>query len=322
MKENKNFKLKSICHSEEALATEESFNRFFAFAQNDGESGRSMVEMLGVLAVIGVLSVAGIAGYSIAMRSYRTNEIINAASMLYVLASTQNAGNGPTNNVAYTDFGKSNPSGVSTLQYNKDEKTITMTFTYTDDCTTAKNKLGDKASGDCPTLTVTLENTTGEGTSCTLTADDCASGALTPEGCACAPATNNENCSKYDVNECGFGYYCDIEYNNEAFSGHCVQIQNTNQKYLEDDMNWWTAYSFCKGLGSNMVTHATAGCESDNSMTGCADTPWKYWFNECYRAEASVYINEPCNGHNVAAGVMHGDEYSSLENKDYHVLCE
>ena len=46
------------------------------------ESGRSMVEMLGVLAIIGVLSVGGIAGYTMAMRSYQANEILQAASML------------------------------------------------------------------------------------------------------------------------------------------------------------------------------------------------------------------------------------------------
>ena len=120
------------------------------------ESGRSMVEMLGVLAIIGVLSVAGIAGYTTAMRSYRTNEIVNAVSMLHVMATAQNAGNGPNANVAYTAVGGSNPSGVSTLEYNANNKNITITFTDTNDCTMALSKLGDKASGTCPTLTVTL----------------------------------------------------------------------------------------------------------------------------------------------------------------------
>ena len=125
------------------------------------EQGRSMVEMLGVLAVIGVLSVAGIAGYSIAMRSYRTNEIVNTASMFYIMAMAQNAGNGPTANVGYTDVGgNANPSGVSTLQYNKDDKSITITFTDTNDCTMALNKLGNKASGTCPTLIVNFGETT------------------------------------------------------------------------------------------------------------------------------------------------------------------
>jgi type II secretory pathway pseudopilin PulG len=46
------------------------------------ESGRSMIEMLGVLAIIGVLSVGGIAGYSKAMSKYRTNKMIDQATML------------------------------------------------------------------------------------------------------------------------------------------------------------------------------------------------------------------------------------------------
>ena len=44
------------------------------------ELGRSMVEMLGVLAIIGVLSIGGITGYSIAMRKYQANQVIDAAN--------------------------------------------------------------------------------------------------------------------------------------------------------------------------------------------------------------------------------------------------
>ena len=58
------------------------------------ESGRSMVEMLGVLALIGVLSVAGIYGYTIAMRKYRANEIVQTASMLAIVAHSTDQGRG------------------------------------------------------------------------------------------------------------------------------------------------------------------------------------------------------------------------------------
>ena len=58
------------------------------------ESGRSMVEMLGVLAIIGVLSVGGVMGYSMAMRKYRANEIVQMASMLIALAGSSNSGEG------------------------------------------------------------------------------------------------------------------------------------------------------------------------------------------------------------------------------------
>ena len=60
----------------------------------NNETGRSMVEMLGVLAIIGVLSVGGIAGYTMAMRKYKANEILNTASMLSMLARSADGGVG------------------------------------------------------------------------------------------------------------------------------------------------------------------------------------------------------------------------------------
>ena len=58
------------------------------------ENGRSMIEMLGVLAIIGVLSVGGIYGYTTAMRKYRANEIVQAASMLASRAHSASGGEG------------------------------------------------------------------------------------------------------------------------------------------------------------------------------------------------------------------------------------
>ena len=58
------------------------------------ENGRTMIEMLGVQAIIGVLSVGGISGYTVAMRKYKANEIIQTASMLATIAQSANAGAG------------------------------------------------------------------------------------------------------------------------------------------------------------------------------------------------------------------------------------
>ena len=41
------------------------------------QTGRSMIEMLGVLAIIGVLSIGAISGYKMAIRKYRTNELLH-----------------------------------------------------------------------------------------------------------------------------------------------------------------------------------------------------------------------------------------------------
>jgi len=76
--------------------------------KNTNESGRSMVEMLGVLAIIGVLSIGGIAGYTLAMNRYRANEILNAAALVSIAATSANGGVGDTANLA-------NLGGVGTM---------------------------------------------------------------------------------------------------------------------------------------------------------------------------------------------------------------
>ena len=52
------------------------------------QSGRSMIEMLGVLAIVGVLSAGGIAGYSMAMQSYKTNELIEKMHVIQTRVRT------------------------------------------------------------------------------------------------------------------------------------------------------------------------------------------------------------------------------------------
>ena len=192
------------------------------------QSGRSMVEMLGVLAVIGVLSVAGIAGYSIAMRSYRTNEIVNAASMFYVLAMAQNAGNGPsgTSAVNYGSVGGTDPSGA-TLAYNPTDKKITITFDDPKDCTMALNKLGDKATANtCSTspytLTVTLGDVSTSTTPETPTPE-------TPTETRPEPKNCRQQGGDLTVCECEGDYYYYAYYATDPslpdFEGTCVKIE-------------------------------------------------------------------------------------------------
>ena len=111
----------------------------------NNENGRSMVEMLGVLAIIGVLSVAGIAGYSMAMRKYRANEIVNVASQLVVLAQAQDAGNGGiacTKGVAAASCKVGTTTGVVTDL--PDPSGLTLTA----DCTGTKCKVTSSDSTD------------------------------------------------------------------------------------------------------------------------------------------------------------------------------
>jgi len=109
----------------------------------NNENGRSMVEMLGVLAIIGVLSVAGIAGYSMAMKKYRANEILNVASQAIVLAQTYNQGNGIAENtdVSYDTLGMTSaslPTYVTALKVRRSGDAYTVKVTDTSDsCSTA-----------------------------------------------------------------------------------------------------------------------------------------------------------------------------------------
>ena len=78
------------------------------------ENGRSMIEMLGVLAIIGVLSVGGIYGYTVAMRKYKANEIVQTASMLATMAHAADAGEGKC--VLLSNSGlEQTPGGVQDL---------------------------------------------------------------------------------------------------------------------------------------------------------------------------------------------------------------
>lgn len=91
------------------------------------------------------------------MRSHRANEIVNACSLLYVVANTKNE----SGDIEYQTVLGTRPTGVSELKYNNG--TITANITDAAVCTEVKNKLGDKATGECSALTVTLGETTSHG---------------------------------------------------------------------------------------------------------------------------------------------------------------
>ena len=95
------------------------------------ESGRSMVEMLGVLAIIGVLSIGGIAGYTLSMRRYRANTVLDAVAKYSVIAygsCQQELLNGTLSSIsdcnqasfvtAYSDAGIGDiPAGVQSIAF-------------------------------------------------------------------------------------------------------------------------------------------------------------------------------------------------------------
>ena len=116
----------------------------------NNENGRSMVEMLGVLAIIGVLSVAGIAGYSMAMKKYRVNEILNAASQCAVLAQAKYETTNASATVSASDFGYSGDVASVDATYDGTSGTITVPSGYeTEIAAATKCKIGDFTISGC-----------------------------------------------------------------------------------------------------------------------------------------------------------------------------
>ena len=117
------------------------------------ESGRSMVEMLGVLAVMGVLSVTGIAGFSMAMNKYKVNQIIAAASTLYMMSAASQLTN-PTG----SSYGSIPPetaySGVTVAVNSSDWKQMDVTGATPEVCKIVNTSFGTQDfSINCPETT-------------------------------------------------------------------------------------------------------------------------------------------------------------------------
>ena len=107
--------------------------------QHDKQEGRSMVEMLGVLAIIGVLSVGGVYGYTIAMRRYHANEIVQTASLLTIMAQAAKAGQGDC--LTLSSAGLEGAAGGIDIEMKVETEVI-------NDLPTVNVKIGDADSSD------------------------------------------------------------------------------------------------------------------------------------------------------------------------------
>ncbi len=81
-KERKSRSYNFTCHCERRqprgnLAIPRNLTRLLRVARNDGQTGRSMIEMLGILAIIGVLSVSTIIMFRTLMVKHEANQILN-----------------------------------------------------------------------------------------------------------------------------------------------------------------------------------------------------------------------------------------------------
>lgn len=256
MKENNNFKLKSICHScvsenpaeNKALYTAGSSGRANACPRMTGESGRSMVEMLGVLAVIGVLSVAGIAGYTNAMNKHRANELLNEASKRAAIVAMQITSGKAGTGLSVAEF--TNPSGYKfgvDTSYAAGGKTFSLTLSKDPSgnidnaicnqmiAATGTNSVMQVAPG-CGTITFNADMSKGGGSSggsatCTETptgCQECVSGEIVDSDAKCGTAQvcvdgtctadlTGSGCAKNS--DCDEGEFCNFSGNVNCSTG-------------------------------------------------------------------------------------------------------
>jgi len=177
-----------------------------------------------------------------------------------------------------------------------------------------------------------------EGLACTLTASDCASGALASEGCACAPATAGTKCTKYDTNECGKDMYCQFSPSDcgdsDRGDGVCTAIsggtdvtpaEDSTKTYVKGPQtDWWSAYSWCKGNNMNLVTGTIAG-KALNSLYSSEDGDgplYTYFGQDIYFWTGHDYGNS-CNAWYVGAYSFLENVYNYGRNTDgAYALCE
>ncbi len=227
-----------------------------------GETGRSMVEMLGVLAIIGVLSVGGIAGYTMAMNKYKANEIVNGVSTMYMLGMSANKGQGSTTDMLYsTTVSTKVPTGASEITY-KTDKTVVAAITDTGVCDQVKNQLGDKATGDCGSLIITLGAVGATSGNCFL----------------------NDSCSQANCAQSG-GVWC----NNGCFSrSYCLFYDSCLQAEECDD--WTQMFEPCMKSGKSAIYCECYENYQDNSrcteIEQCVEeTEYSYDACDCISSE-------------------------------------
>ena len=272
--------------------SERSHKTFRSFHSLQAEYGRSMVEMLGVLAIIGVISIGGIAGYNFAMKSYRTNEIINSATLLSVMGISQNGGSGTGSLECVTTLG-SLPPETTAMTYASGVVNITIPdISY---CQEVKKKIGTTgaiSAGDCIeaeggyalTLTYTNAGTPGtdEGETGGGTTGGSGEGEQLGEENTCPENFDTHNgcqsCSNGTISYKTAGAYCESHDGNSVCdgSGNCCSPDGNNS-------------STCCGL-LEMHWTGTFCCESMGNWTGtfCCDGSWIN--NKC----CNYFIDEEC----------------------------
>ena len=165
---------------------------------------------------------------------------------------------------------------------------------------------GDCAAGSCPSGSSTNGAKAGGKTGIFVNGTECVCDVQTQAymgGEACV--TRPTECHSWTTNECGFGYYCNFSYDASVnkvngsdscyanLSGTCTKI--TNVQKLSDShwailreagfknpfvrgpgLNWWSANSWCIGLGKRTIGIDEMDCYDQGTRLITKDTAGGY----------------------------------------------
>ena len=143
-------------------------------------------------------------------------------------------------------------------------------------------------------------------------------------------------CTDHTTNQCGLGYYCrfrpkdcdDTKGGNP--NGVCTAVgSGTSIKdgaYLKssDPMDWWSAYSWCKGKDMDLVTGTIADIPLNSSYTNMdGNGPLSQYFGENIDFWTGHDYVDPCGAWYVIVDSGY-EAVSSIErnNGDYYALCQ
>ena len=186
----------------------------------------------------------------------------------------------------------------------------------------------DSSTGEITPKEDDTDCTTADGNEGTCNAGVCEEATADYTGVECTDYQNNTECGGV-----GSGWYC--KFNNETGctdsgrgTGECTEITSseTSNNYSSGPMTWWSAYSFCKGLNSTMVTGragSSVQCGTLSDYGSCSEEPtskpYYYWLDTCRDNENTACSSTSCN----AFTVDHGDVDGGSGRGDWnYALCE
>ena len=276
------------------------------------ESGRSMVEMLGILSIMGVLSAGAIGGYHMALNKYYANEIIRGVSARAMSIGITNLASGATTLAGFENMILKYPVRLEE-GFEGDSSRFLITVESVPQAVCEKvirdkpeNCLfvyGGSADEAIRNICIDGDNTIifefNNSLSQTLRPNDFNGN---KEECeknpdlkycisnnTCISSNEKCQCSKYDINECGTGYYCRFNDKLEGekdFGGKCEALltsrkislnlgsDNTKTLYAygnrtqETSLNWYSATNICISTGHHMIEPSDVGIKN---LTSCSN---------------------------------------------------